>query len=190
MHIRVVAPGLPAVSLAKAKAHLRVEHDLEDALIEGYAAAAQAYVERRCDRALTLQILRLSLPGFPANRRALRLPRPPLDELLAVNYVDPGGQAAALALGGLATAKSDVVPACLSPLSGDWPACADRPDAVTIDYRAGAEAAAVPPSLLHAMLLLVGHWYATREAAVVGTITADVPLGVAALLAPYQVVSV
>ncbi|KPX09496.1 hypothetical protein ALO75_200090 [Pseudomonas syringae pv. coryli] len=33
-----------------------------------------------------------------------------------------------------------------------------------------------------AVLLLVGHWYANREAVVIGTITAEVPLAVERLL--------
>jgi uncharacterized phage protein (predicted DNA packaging) len=33
-----------------------------------------------------------------------------------------------------------------------------------------------------AVLLLVGHWYANREAVVIGTITAEVPLAVDRLL--------
>lgn len=35
---------------ARIKQHLRVEHDDEDTLIEGYKAAALAYIEQYCDR--------------------------------------------------------------------------------------------------------------------------------------------
>lgn len=34
------------------KQHLRVEHDDEDALIEGYKAAALAYIEQYCGRTI------------------------------------------------------------------------------------------------------------------------------------------
>lgn len=37
-----------------------------------------------------------------------------------------------------------------------------------------------------AMLLLVGHWYANREAVVIDGKTAAVPLGVDALLSPHR----
>lgn len=41
-------------------------------------------------------------------------------------------------------------------------------------------------SIDQACLLLIGHWYANREAVVIGTITAEVPLAVQALLQPYR----
>lgn len=37
-----------------------------------------------------------------------------------------------------------------------------------------------------AMLLLIGHWYANRESVVIGTITAEVPMAVDALICPYR----
>ena len=41
-----------------------------------------------------------------------------------------------------------------------------------------------------AMLLMIGHWYANREAVVIGTITSEVPLAVNALLQPYRIYGV
>ena len=43
------------------------------------------------------------------------------------------------------------------------------------------EAADFPASFKSAMLLLIGHSYANREAVVVGTITAEVPMAVESL---------
>ncbi|GAC1030492.1 hypothetical protein thsps21_13190 [Pseudomonas sp. No.21] len=37
-----------------------------------------------------------------------------------------------------------------------------------------------------AILLLVGHWYSSREAVVIGTITSSLPFGVEALLWPRR----
>lgn len=41
-----------------------------------------------------------------------------------------------------------------------------------------------------AMLLLVGHWYANREAVVSGNTPAELPLAVEALLQPYRIYGV
>jgi uncharacterized phage protein (predicted DNA packaging) len=41
---------------------------------------------------------------------------------------------------------------------------------------------ALTKDVQQAVLLLVGHWYANREAVVIGTITAEVPLAVDRLL--------
>lgn len=38
-----------------------------------------------------------------------------------------------------------------------------------------------------AMLLLIGHWYANREAVNIGNITSAVPFAVEALLQPYRI---
>lgn len=38
-----------------------------------------------------------------------------------------------------------------------------------------------------AMLLLIGHWYANREAVNIGNITSEVPFAVEALLQPYRI---
>ena len=45
-----------------------------------------------------------------------------------------------------------------------------------------SEVADFPASFKAAMLLLIGHSYANREAVVVGTITAEVPMAVESLL--------
>lgn len=41
-----------------------------------------------------------------------------------------------------------------------------------------------------AMLLMIGHWYANREAVVIGSNTSEVPLAVNALLQPYRIYGV
>ena len=40
------------IDLPLVKTHLRVDHDAEDALIQGYLDAALAHVEQHCDRVL------------------------------------------------------------------------------------------------------------------------------------------
>lgn len=63
----------------------------------------------------------------------------------------------------------------------------DRP-ALRVAYVAGygTNAADVPAPIRHAILMLVGHWFANREAIAVGVAPSVVPLGVEALLAPYR----
>ena len=46
----------------------------------------------------------------------------------------------------------------------------------------GPEQMAFTPDVEQAVLLLVGHWYANREAVVIGTISTAVPLSVERLL--------
>lgn len=92
------------IELSRVKLHLRVDHDEEDALIQGYLGAAQAHVEQHCDRTLVE-----ASPTGP-------------EQMLLTKDVE------------------------------------------------------------QAILLLVGHWYANREAVVVGNAPSAVPLAVDRLL--------
>lgn len=92
------------IALDLVKTHLRVDGAEEDALIEGYIAAALSHVEQHCDRVLV--------------------------------------------------EDSPVLP----------------------------EQMTLTKDVQQAVLLLVGHWYANREAVVIGTITSEVPLAVDRLL--------
>jgi hypothetical protein len=44
----------------------------------------------------------------------------------------------------------------------------------------------LPPRLMQAMLLLVGHYYLIREPVVMGVAASKVPLGFEYLIAPYK----
>lgn len=59
---------------------------------------------------------------------------------------------------------------------------------VTVTYEAGT--GEVSPTVPQAILLMVGHWYLHREAAIVGTSAAKVPLTAEALLDLDRVVPV
>lgn len=103
---------ISAEQLAQIKAHLKVDSDDEDSLIEAYASAAVDYVERFCDGALVETLT------------------PPVEGEISAREV-------------IFT-------------SGIWAA----------------------------MLLLIGHWYANREAAAQNL--SEVPLGVEALLIRHR----
>jgi uncharacterized phiE125 gp8 family phage protein len=69
--------------------------------------------------------------------------------------------------------------------SGTWPANLDDYNAVTVTWWAGygSSGASVPVAIRHAILMLVGHWYETRQATVAtGAVPQDVPFGVNSLL--------
>ncbi len=63
---------------------------------------------------------------------------------------------------------------------------------MTVRYRAGYPASdgssTVPAPIRHAILLMVGHLYGSRDAVTTTAAQpAELPLGVQALLAPYRV---
>lgn len=65
-------------------------------------------------------------------------------------------------------------------------------DQVTLDAAVTADSAGDRPMVVNdairaAILLLIGHLFANREAVVTGTIATQVPMGVHALLWPYRI---
>lgn len=157
MSVTVVTPPAPIVALDDAKAHLRVDHADEDALIGALVETATAWLDGPdgwLGRALGEQVLETTFPAEldPDDRV---YPCPP------------------------ATCLIDETP---DPDSGT----------VTVRYRAGYPLvdgrSTVPAPIRHAILLMVGHLYGSRDA--VTTTAAQpavLPLGIEALLAPYRV---
>ncbi|MCC6426278.1 MAG: phage head-tail connector protein [Phycisphaerales bacterium] len=174
------APASSPVSLAEAKTHCRVDIDDDDALLASLIAAATDVVEKRCQRALITQTLRLSLDEFPRDKcgvvQPILLPRPRLQSITSIAYTDSAGDAQTLDSADYQL-DDQVEPAEIWPAVGEsWPDTQEgKINAVQITYVAGyGDAAAVPDGLKQAIKLLVGHWYENRETVVVGTIATEI----------------
>lgn len=184
-----VAPTVEPVTIAEAKAGITVEHEIDDKLIGRLIRTARDHVERVTWRQLCPATYQLRLREFPC--AGILLPRPPLiygeADDLEITYFDENNEPQTLDPERYQV-DQDLEPATIEPAWGtDWPSTYDRPGAVTVTFQAGyASAAAVPESLREAVVKLVGHWYANREAIVTGTIASELPLMVAALVAPYK----
>ncbi len=178
--VRVVTPatGEP-VSLAEAKLQLRVDGSDEDALIGNLIAAGRRTVELLSGRALAPQTLELTLDDWPENG-IIWLPMPPLQSVASIVYVDDAGGEHTLAesayLVGAACEPGRV--AILETPVGDLAAI----EGVRVQYDAGYADGETPQTLKQAILLLVGHWYENREAALSGTYSREIALGVERLV--------
>lgn len=179
MGIKVItAPAAEPVSLDDMKAHLRVDHDIEDALIGSMIAAARELVETTTGRSLVTRTLELVLDRFPGG--PIALPRAPLQAVSSLIYRDPAGTEQTM---DPAAFLVDEIDGCVAALRYPWPSTAARFDAVRVRYVAGyGDAAAVPETFKQAMRLLVAHWYGQREAVVIGAGVREVPFGVQRLL--------
>lgn len=185
--VRTIAPATEPVTLEEAKAHCRVEHTADDTLITGLIAAATGHLDGWSGilgRCLITQTWRQDFGGFACK---LRLPLGPAASIASITYYDGDNAQQTLdaeayglfvdAAGPYAALKPDQV----------WPGCYSRRDAVSVTYVCGA--AAVLPAIKSAILMLVGHWYANREAVSAGGL-AETPMAVSALLAPLRRVGV
>ena len=71
--------------------------------------------------------------------------------------------------------------------ASSWPGTCCRHDAVRITVVAGYGVAdSVPEPIKQIILFIVGHWFANREAVVIGQTPAEFPLGVSDLLVNYR----
>src|SRR5579871_1194930 len=142
---QTVAPTAEPVSLAEAKAHIRVDITDDDDAITRYIATARRMVERITERQLVTATWLLTKDFFaPIDLLLPRifgdvvtLPHPPLVEVLSIQYVDTAGVLQTLA----STAyQVDSVnePARLRPVYGTfWPATRWQLNAVQVTYNAG-----------------------------------------------------
>jgi uncharacterized phiE125 gp8 family phage protein len=192
--VRTVAPQTTPVSLTEAKAHLRVEVDVteDDTLITSLIQAATDHLDGWAGilgRALVTQSWRQDFCDWPACR-ILRLPFPDVTDA-TVKYFDEENASQDVAddmIAVLADARgsfirfSDAFP---YPSLRD-----DRGDRVQVTLTAGyGDATKVPSAIKAAILLLVGNWYANREAVTAEAATV-LPMAVDALLAPYRRVGI
>ncbi|TIO39548.1 MAG: hypothetical protein E5X96_00025 [Mesorhizobium sp.] len=188
--VRTVDPAASPVSLADMKLHLHVDGTDEDTLIQAYIDAATAYLDGYAGitgRALMTQSWRQDFDGFS---HCLRLPVGPVASVSGVTYYDGSNMQQTLA-----TSVYDKFTDALGTYVGlkpdqSWPSSYTRPDAVSVTFIAGTDASAVPAPLKVAIMLLAANWYENRESVSLGSIPAEIPMGVSALVAPYRRVGV
>jgi len=185
---RTSEPSETPISLAEAKAHLRVLHDDDDAYITALIDAATQHLEGRdgiVGRALVTQSWEYRIDCFPACGR-IELPLPPLQSVASVTYVDQDGALQTLSTDVYMAETSTIVGMIRLKYDQQWPSTRYEPYAVRIAFTAGYGAAgAVPETLKSAIKLLVGHWYLRRDMG--EDIPRGAPFAVEALIAPLRI---
>lgn len=189
---KVVAEPLnEPLTLAECYTHLRVvavdsDGHPEDDLIMALAKAAREYCENFTGLSLSLKDYEVRFTEFPD---PLELPHPPFVALL--NGITVSDEVSDNALDEDTYTVNDYsgLFATIAPVTS-WPTVADG-TSIRIRYRAGygdeSEAAGqLPASIKAAMLLMLGHLYANREASTEKAMT-TIPLGVESLLRPHRV---
>ncbi|MBR1193233.1 head-tail connector protein [Bradyrhizobium sp. AUGA SZCCT0160] len=185
------APVGDLVSLDEAKKHLRVDFDDDDEYIEALIDSAVAHIDGPAGwlgRALLTQTLEWR--GDEFGTCDIRLPFPPVADLVSVKYDDDDGveQTAPDTIYRLVGQPG--APRVTLAYDETWPTVRAQSEAVRIQYTAGyGNPEDVPAPIKHAILLLIGHWYANREPVNIGNIVTEIPMTVRALLFPFQILA-
>lgn len=175
-----VIPFGEPLTLAQAKAHLRVDGDDEDQLIADYIRVARQYVEDATGHVLVRRTFREERTSFGPFLELYR--QPVISGTVQVSYEDSAGDELEYA-DALFRGPSRVYPA----RTGYWPTLHPH-SRVFVTYEAGYAEHAVPNRMLQAMRLLIGDLYRNRDTVTVGTIANPTPMTttVESLLAPYR----
>jgi uncharacterized phiE125 gp8 family phage protein len=185
--ILLTPASLEPLTLAEAKAHLRVEHNDEDALIGALIKSARVHVEAATRRALITQRWRLVRDEWPSGGRLMIAPAP-LKQLVAARVYNSDGGTQALDLAAFIVDKAAAV-LTLTPGAVVTPGRSAAGIEIDLDAGYGDAAADVPEPLRQAIRLLLAHWYDNRGIAAASGETAARPASVSALIAPYRVLA-
>jgi uncharacterized phiE125 gp8 family phage protein len=183
----LAGPAQEPVSLAQMKAHLRVEDEAEDGLIEALIVAARVHVESLTGKALLAQTWRVVRDGWPEDR-VTKLPVSPMIALSEIRCYDAGGNEHQIDLeqvlpDGRTNPARIILPASVAGA----PVLRERMG-IEIDYVAGfgTEPEEVPADLLQSLKTLAAYWYENRDAVLVSGAGASVPAGFERLIASHR----
>lgn len=184
-NVLITPPALEPLTLAEAKAHLRLDTTDEDDLVTALIVSARHVVERQTRRALISQTWRVICDAWP-DPGTFAIPLAPFISLSAIRTYDAANVATVL---GTSTYYVDAQPGAarvqftVQPPNPGRAIAGIELDAV-IGYGAGA--ASVPDPLRLAMRLLVARWFEARGDAAADAGALQIPPLIAALLQPFR----
>ena len=179
----IVEPTLLAISVAEAKAHCEYMDNDRDSYFEDLIRAATDFVVRELEMSIMQRTLCVSYDEFTDE---MELPYGPVSEVLAVEYVDETGVMQPLDTSAYTADLGDRSSWIVRNSASSYPVPLSAVNAVRVNYVAGVEE--MPPSwasLKHAIKLMVGHFFANREAVTSGAVM-EVPLHLKALVHNFR----
>lgn len=181
MSLRITSePELEPIGLEEAKRNLRVDGTDEDDDIQGLIVTARKYVEQ-----VTWLQLVTATYVWKLDRLCgvLYVPRPPLQSVASIVYVDANGTSQTLSSSKYTVDTAEMPGRVLPAFNETWPSTRGHIQDATITFNAGYgdEPSSVPEPIRQAMLVMINHLYDNRSGC--GTL----PPAVNHLLSPYRV---
>jgi uncharacterized phiE125 gp8 family phage protein len=171
----VTPPSVEPIDKTLVKAQRRFSATTLDSLFDLWIAAARQHYEEQTGTQCITATREYWLDAFPWDRR-IELPRPPLQSVASVEYLQADGTYATFIDD---TVSPAILPYRVDPVAGEparrgqivlldgyaWPVVLCQPKAVkiTFDCGFGDTAVEVPAVIRHALLLLVGHFHKFGE---------------------------
>lgn len=178
-------PATTAISLAEAKAFLRVDSDYDDddSYITSLIGVATNVVEQFTRRRLITQTYNIYYDEFPPY---MDLQVGNVASVTHVKYYDTDNT-----LQTLDTSQYDVdirvKPGRIYQAEdGNFPDTYERANSVEVEFVVGSSASDVEDAIKQAMYIVIGRYYENRQDVVTGTIASELPLMVEHLLTPYR----
>lgn len=178
-------PATTAISLAEAKAFLRVDSDYDDdnSYITSLIGVATNVVEQFTRRRLITQTYNIYYDEFPPY---MDLQVGNVASVTHVKYYDTDNT-----LQTLDTSEYDVdirvKPGRIYQAEdGNFPDTYERANSVEVEFVVGSAASDVEDAIKQAMYIVIGRYYENRQDVVMGTQVNELPLMVEHLLTPYR----
>lgn len=180
-------PALEPVSLAEAKAHLRIDGTAEDALIGSLIITSRLHIEAALGLALITQGWSYFLDRWPKAGR-LQLPLRPVAAVAQVRIWNTDGGAETLSPSAFLLDGLGMPPRLVATDGSVLRDPGRIVNGIEVAFTAGFGPAPddVPATIRHALLLLVSHWYENREPVEIGVAINAVPAMVSELLLPFR----
>lgn len=171
--ITEAAPATEPVTLEELKTFCRIDGSTFDTMLTGYITACRQAVERLTGRNMINRAVTLYFDEFPAGFAPLYLPRPPVQSVTSITYIDPDGTSTVMPgtdyRADLASVTARIAPA----LDAEWPSTAAVINAVAVVYVSGygTTAASVPAALKECIKSLAADLFEHPEANAEMTLT-------------------
>ena len=188
---RQTPPAVEPVTLAEAKAHLRVDTSDDDTYIGTLITAAREWCEEYLDRTLVHTQWVMRFDKFPdSGIEPVELPRPPMvmsgtATAVMVTFTQEAGPTSTYSTAEYRVDRN-ATPGAILPIYGStWTPHRQDDNAISVTWWAGygASGTSVPAAIRHAILMLVGHWYdGARSGVLTGSISKEFEFGVKSLL--------
>ena len=191
---RQTSPAVEPVTVAEAKAHLRVDVSDDDTYIGTLVTAAREWCEQYLDRTLVNTQWVMRFDSFPPDgTQDIELPRPPMSlagttTAVSLTFTSETGGTQAYSTASFRVDRN-ATPGAVKTLYGQtWPPHLMDDNAVSVTWWAGYGSAgsSVPAAVRHAILMLVGHWYENRSTVLVGSISKQMEFAVESLLSSQR----